>query len=436
MSQASGVSKRYVPPTSPTSAPACGSRGLGYVRWRRPCGEPFRVCAVARGTARRARRVHKRRGGALLPGRQVSRRAHPPRSRTPAGARPQPRPRNRTGAPRGRATGVRGRTRGRRRGTAAPGPALRVAGRAPQHRGSTFSGPHGLRRRPRAGHRAPSAGHGPQARGEARVKAVMIPRPRQLAISRMSRSSAGSRSLSPEERYGPPVAGPSGEESETLREELPMSKTNFANWIRGGLLALPVYGLLTFWSTLDPQPDQNEDPEAWARFVSTPSYLVSHLFGSIGGTIFAILGIFALGAYLANSRTGRLGMVAMVTTVLGQALFLVIGCISTFATPAIGRAYLEGTKDVMQVEFPSAMMLTFPVGRDHLDRLGRDVLRAWRCAGSGDNGGKPGDAAYSLPAGRGEWGVDRLQRPTPSLPRNRGRRGPTEGAVARNSGAP
>jgi hypothetical protein len=141
-----------------------------------------------------------------------------------------------------------------------------------------------------------------------------------------------------------------------------MRTTDIINWIRTGLLTLPLYGLLTFWSTLDPQPDQNKDPEAWARFVSAPSYLVSHLFGSIAGTIFAILGIFALGAYLANSRAGRLGMVAMVTTVLGQALFLVIGGISTFATPAIGRAYLEGTKAVMQVEFPSAMMLTFLAG--------------------------------------------------------------------------
>jgi hypothetical protein len=41
-----------------------------------------------------------------------------------------------------------------------------------------------------------------------------------------------------------------------------MSKTNITNWIRTGLLTLPVYGLLTFWSTLDPQPDQDKDPEA------------------------------------------------------------------------------------------------------------------------------------------------------------------------------
>jgi hypothetical protein len=163
----------------------------------------------------------------------------------------------------------------------------------------------------------------------------------------------------PENGYELPAADSSGEGPETDRKELPMSTTNITNWIRTGLLALPVYGLLTFWSTLHPQPDQDKDPEAWARFVSTPSYLMSHLFGSIGGTI---LGVFALGAYLAKSRAGRLGMVATVMTVLGQALLLVIGGISTFATPAIGRAYLEGTKAAMGVEFPSAMMPTFLVG--------------------------------------------------------------------------
>jgi hypothetical protein len=134
-----------------------------------------------------------------------------------------------------------------------------------------------------------------------------------------------------------------------------MSATNTINWIRAGLLALPVYGVLTFWSTLDPQPDQTKHPEEWARFVGSTSYLVDHIFGAIGGTILAILGVFALGSYLANSRAGRLGLVAMVMTVVGQALGLVIGGVSTFALNAIGRAYLEGTKDVMQVEFSNAM---------------------------------------------------------------------------------
>jgi hypothetical protein len=126
-----------------------------------------------------------------------------------------------------------------------------------------------------------------------------------------------------------------------------------------GLLALPVYGLLTFWATLYPQPDQTEDPEAWARFVSSTSHLLTHLFGSIGGAILAIFGVFALGAYLATSRAGRMGLAAMVMTVVGNALFLSVVGLSAFATPAIGEAYLAGMEGVMQVEFSSAMTATF-----------------------------------------------------------------------------
>jgi hypothetical protein len=131
------------------------------------------------------------------------------------------------------------------------------------------------------------------------------------------------------------------------------------NWIRVGLFALPISGVLIAWSSLDPQPDQNKDPEAWARFVGSTYYLLTHVFGSMGSALLAIFGVFALGAYLANSRAGRLGLVAMVITVVGQALSLVIGGVSTFALNAIGRAYLSGTKDVMKLEFSSAMSVLF-----------------------------------------------------------------------------
>jgi hypothetical protein len=83
------------------------------------------------------------------------------------------------------------------------------------------------------------------------------------------------------------------------------------------------------------------------------------LFGSIGSALLAIFGVFALGAYLANGRAGRLGLVAMVITVVGQALSLIIGGVSTFASNAIGRAYLAGTEDVMRVECPAAMSVLF-----------------------------------------------------------------------------
>ena len=116
---------------------------------------------------------------------------------------------------------------------------------------------------------------------------------------------------------------------------------------------------MTIWASLDPQPDQVKHPEAWARFVSSNHYMLTHVIGSIGGAVLAILGVFALGAYLANSRAGRLGLVAMVVTVVGQAVGLVIGGISTFATPAIGQAFLSGFKDVMQIQFSPVMSVIF-----------------------------------------------------------------------------
>jgi hypothetical protein len=48
-----------------------------------------------------------------------------------------------------------------------------------------------------------------------------------------------------------------------------MSAQKTANWIRIGLLTLPVYGLLTFVDTLTHQPDMNADFEAYARYIST-----------------------------------------------------------------------------------------------------------------------------------------------------------------------
>lgn len=124
-----------------------------------------------------------------------------------------------------------------------------------------------------------------------------------------------------------------------------MSATNIARWIGVGILGLPLYGALTFWSSLDPQPDPDNHYEAWSRFVTTDYYVISHLLGSILGLVFAIFGTFALGAYLAGGRSGRLGLVAMVITVLGTALFLPAMGISTYAAPAEGQAYLAGIEE-------------------------------------------------------------------------------------------
>jgi hypothetical protein len=121
-----------------------------------------------------------------------------------------------------------------------------------------------------------------------------------------------------------------------------MSAPNTTRWIGIGQLGLPLYGALTFWSSLDPQPDPNTHYEAWARYVTTNHYVLTHVLGSILGLILAIFGTFALGAYLTRSRSGRLGLVAMVITVLGNTLFLPGMGVSAFAVPEEGQAYLTG----------------------------------------------------------------------------------------------
>jgi hypothetical protein len=125
-----------------------------------------------------------------------------------------------------------------------------------------------------------------------------------------------------------------------------MSAPNALNWIRVGLLALPLYGLLTLWTTFIHQPDPNTNFEVYARYVSTTNYLVDHLFGSILGVTLAIFGAVALGVYLSNRRSA---LMAMVTSVAGNALTLTIFGMSTFATPAVGRAYLEGQRNIIEV---------------------------------------------------------------------------------------
>lgn len=84
-----------------------------------------------------------------------------------------------------------------------------------------------------------------------------------------------------------------------------MSETNTTRWIGAGLLGPPLYGALTFRSSMNPQPDPETRMAAW----STISRGVALDAG---------------------------GFVAMVTTVPGTALFLPVMGVSAFAAPEEG----------------------------------------------------------------------------------------------------
>ena len=135
-----------------------------------------------------------------------------------------------------------------------------------------------------------------------------------------------------------------------------MSAPHITRWIGIGLLGLPLYGVLTFFSSLDPQPDPSTHYEAWVRFVTTDGYVIKHLLLSVLGIVFQIFGTIALGAYLVNSRAGRMGLWAMVITVLGSALFLTVGGVSTFSAPFEGQIVLAGMEEVG--ELPSSLAST------------------------------------------------------------------------------
>jgi hypothetical protein len=124
-----------------------------------------------------------------------------------------------------------------------------------------------------------------------------------------------------------------------------MSTLNTTRWIGIGLLGLPLYGALFFWSSFEGQPDPDTQLRSWSRFVTTDYYVISHLLSNILGSIFLIFGVFALGAYLATTRAGSMGLVAMFLTVLGSTLYLPLQGVATFAWPKEGQAVLAGLEE-------------------------------------------------------------------------------------------
>ena len=119
--------------------------------------------------------------------------------------------------------------------------------------------------------------------------------------------------------------------------------------IRRGLWALPVFGLLTFLATLTHQPDPSTAFPAWAEYVTTDRFLVSHLLGSILGAAIGILGFVALTAHLAGTpRPGR-AVLALVLTILGLTLTAAVFGAAAFAQPAIGDAQLAGQPNAKQL---------------------------------------------------------------------------------------
>ena len=120
-------------------------------------------------------------------------------------------------------------------------------------------------------------------------------------------------------------------------------------YARLGLWALVAWAVLLLYATFTHQPPYRTDFAGWARYVTGTGFLVSHLVGSILGAGLGILGFVALAVLLIERGWPRLAVWAMVTAVLGAVFTTAVFGVAAFAQPAIGRAFLAGHRDVVDL---------------------------------------------------------------------------------------
>src|SRR5690348_15894789 len=111
--------------------------------------------------------------------------------------------------------------------------------------------------------------------------------------------------------------------------------------VRAGLWSLPVYGMLLGLSTVTHQPPVS-DFAAYAHYVSTDVFLISHLGASIFGAALAILGAVGVTAYLVRGRAARLAVIGMALTTVTNVFMAAAFGSAAFVQTGIGRTYLNG----------------------------------------------------------------------------------------------
>jgi hypothetical protein len=116
-----------------------------------------------------------------------------------------------------------------------------------------------------------------------------------------------------------------------------------SGFARGALWSLPVWSFLLFVTTTTHQPDPATEFDAYARYITTDIFLVSHIFGSIVGAAIGTIGFVALFVRLASENLRRLSVMALVTAIAGNTLVTSIFGVAAFAQPAIGELHFSGS---------------------------------------------------------------------------------------------
>ncbi len=120
------------------------------------------------------------------------------------------------------------------------------------------------------------------------------------------------------------------------------------SFARAALWALPVWAAMLFLGTLTHQPDPQKDFASFAAYVTTTSFLLSHLINSITGAAIGSIGVVALLLYLQESKVTGRAITAMVAMIISNTLVSSIFGLAAFAQTAMGRMFIAGQQNALE----------------------------------------------------------------------------------------
>jgi hypothetical protein len=144
-----------------------------------------------------------------------------------------------------------------------------------------------------------------------------------------------------------------------------MAAHRVRSFARVAIWALPVWAVMLFLGTLTHQPDPQTDMPAFAAYVTTTEFLLSHLVNSIAGAAIGSIGVIALMLYLQDTKAVGKAITGMVLTVAGNTLTASVFGAAAFAQTAIGNAYLAGKADALDyynLVYAAPLFITVMIG--------------------------------------------------------------------------
>ncbi|HJR98484.1 MAG TPA: hypothetical protein VJ979_11325, partial [Actinomycetota bacterium] len=103
-------------------------------------------------------------------------------------------------------------------------------------------------------------------------------------------------------------------------------------WARTAVWGLPVYGVLLAAGTITQQPDYRTDFAAYADYVTSSTFLASHVIASIAGAAVGLIGMTAL-FVLTEHVSPKRARWGFLSSVFGQIGLASIFGVAAFAQP-------------------------------------------------------------------------------------------------------